>query len=163
MTEQYYRLNHGCHVGPLAGWERPKGEDGKPMMYNTDGQPILHPDHIYKWNEEGNNIIRTTDDLGKKGAKFTLVHGDIKDINVIAGQANLDLINTNNALLSKIKELEAKLVPVADVMSTVPGLEGLSFKQLQDLAKEYKLNVAGFSKEKLVKALQEHQDLLDKE
>lgn len=154
-----FRLNHGCYVAPMEGWDRPKDKDGNPLLREPEtGNPILHPDHVYRYNEEGNNIIRSTIELDKRfpndpsdnfGPKFTRVSGDPSLVDDRAAAANMALITDNEKLKQSNDEKDAKIREMQEMLlkagcvSTTPGLEGMTLAQLDELAKTENIDLSG--------------------
>lgn len=146
-----FRLQQGCHVAPMEGWQRPKGEDGKPLMRDEVGNPILHPEVVYSHNKD--NIIRTDKELDKiYGAdKFLRVSGDPDLVDDRASMANLQLIQDAENLKSQLSEKDAKIKEMQEMLlaagrtSNAPGLEGMTVKQIEALADEEGVDLTGCS------------------
>lgn len=171
-TLKVFRLNYGVHEQTEEGWTRPtypEGHEkaGQPMYNDENGVPILPKSHLYKANEDGNNIIRSEIDLVKRlnngdvtNPKFTYLSGDpsVDDRTQIA---NTFLIQENDAKSKRIAELEALLAgktaeeAAAERVSNVAGKEGWSLKQLRDYCEEHEIEVSGCrTKEDFVSAIQ---------
>lgn len=157
-----FKLNQGCHVDTAPGWERPVDEKGKPIFFDKEtGKPLLEKSHVYKFNEPGNNVVRSARDLSRDPGppeKFTRLTGDGSVIDEMASHANQQLLELTSAQQERIKQLEAELElakPAPEKVSTDPSIAGLSSRQLDELAADEEVDLSGATrKEDKVAAIQ---------
>lgn len=144
-----FRLQAGCFSMNMEGWQRPVDKDGKPIYRDEVGNPILHPEYMYRFN--GDNIIRTTVELDKLfGEKFLRVSGDPSLVDDRAAVANLSLIADNEKLLSeksmmadKIRELESLILGENRVSNVANDLSGMTESQIDALAAAEEIDLSG--------------------
>lgn len=158
-----FRLNQGCHEQTAEGWERPVDKDGKPVWFNPEGQPLLPKSHMYRFNEEGNNIVRSSVDLAKKYGeeKFSYLSGDGSVVD-LKGSANRELVRLVESQAARLKELEAQIEaqkPTPEKISLEPGVEGMTAKQLASYCQDNEIDAKGCkSREDYLAAIQLHKN-----
>ena len=157
-----FQLEQGCFEDTAEGWERPVGEDGRPIMNHPDGQPLLTKSHMYRYNEPGNNVVRSKEDLVKKfGEKFSYLSGNPNMIDA-KSVANRQLVSENEELRRKVREqteMLASLQPKPEKFSTVSGLEGMTAKQLAEYCSDNEIEAKGCkTKDDYLAAIQLHKN-----
>lgn len=159
-----FRLLQGCFEDTAPGWTHPVDADGKKIKQNPEtGTPIVPKSHMYRWNEDGNNIVKSTEDLVKRygRAKFERLTGDSDVIDLKASVANQLLVDENERVNAQLKEALAEIAklksPETEKVNLLGGLTGMTLKQLQVYCQDNEIDTQGCrTKEDYLAAAQLH-------